>query len=86
MSLNSRSHAIPVAIMAWTGEDRASVIETYLNCGDSIIATQRLFHSHFGVCRHGRVPDRKTTLLLVGNFKQTKRFSFKTEIVEICEI
>jgi hypothetical protein len=30
MSLSSRSHAISVAIMAWNGEHRAFVFETYL--------------------------------------------------------
>jgi hypothetical protein len=34
MPLGSRNHAISVAIMAWTGEHRASVIETYLKNGD----------------------------------------------------
>jgi hypothetical protein len=34
MSLSSRSHAISVAIMAWNGEHRAFVIETYLKNGD----------------------------------------------------
>jgi hypothetical protein len=37
----------------------------------TINAAQRLFRRHFGVGRHGRVPDRKTKLLWVGNFKET---------------
>jgi hypothetical protein len=49
MSLSSRSHAISVAITAANGEHRAFVIETYLKNGDSIIAMQHLFHTHFGV-------------------------------------
>jgi hypothetical protein len=60
MSLSSRSHAISVAIMAWNGEHHAFVTET-----------QRLFCRHFGVGRHGRVPDRITILLWVGNFRGT---------------
>jgi hypothetical protein len=39
MSLSSGSHAIFVAIIAWKGEHRGFVIETYLKNGDSIIAT-----------------------------------------------
>jgi transposase len=71
MSLSSRSHAISVAIIVWDGEHCVFVIETYLENGDSIIATQRLFRRHFGVDQHGRVPDRKTILLWVGNFRET---------------
>jgi hypothetical protein len=63
MSLSRRNHAISVVIMAWNGEHRAFVTETYLNNGDSIIAAQQFFHRHFGVGRHGRVPDRKLVLL-----------------------
>jgi transposase len=37
----------------------------------TLFATQRLFCRHFGVGRHGRVPDRKTILLWVGNFRET---------------
>jgi hypothetical protein len=37
----------------------------------TIIAMQQLFHRHFGVGQHGRVPDRKTILLWVRNFRET---------------
>jgi hypothetical protein len=39
--------------------------------GDSITATRRVFRRNFEVGRHGRVPDRKTILLWVGNFRET---------------
>jgi hypothetical protein len=68
-----------VAIMAWNGEHRAFVIETDLKISDSIIATQRLFRRHFEVGRHGRVPDRKSYIVVGWKFQN--RFSFKTEIV-----
>jgi hypothetical protein len=32
---------------------------------------QHLFHTHFGVGWHGRVPNRKTILLWAGNFRET---------------
>jgi hypothetical protein len=70
MSLNSRSHAIYVIIMAWNGEHRGFVIETLKN-GDSVIATQRGLRRNFGVGRHGRVPDRKIMLLWLGNLRKT---------------
>lgn len=57
--------------MAWSGEHRAFVIETYFKNGDSVICTQRLFRTHFGISRHGAIPDRKTILTRVRNFRVT---------------
>ena len=57
--------------MAWSSEHRAFVVETYFKCGDFVIAAQRLFHTHFGVGRHRRVPDKETVLLWIRNFWQT---------------
>jgi hypothetical protein len=57
--------------MAWTGEHRAFVVEAYFKNSDSVIATQRQFRTHFIVGRHGRVPDKKTILLWVRNFRQS---------------
>ena len=71
MSLNSISFAISVVSMAWSTDHRAFVAETYFKCGDSVIAAQRQFCTHFGVGRHGRVPNRKTILLWIRNFRQT---------------
>ena len=58
-SLSSISFDISVVSMAWGTGHRAFVVETYLKCGDSVIAAQRQFRTHFGVGRHGRVPNRK---------------------------
>jgi hypothetical protein len=56
--------------MAWNCKNGAFVIETYFKInGDSIIATQRVFCRHFRVGRHGMVPDGKSILLWVGNFR-----------------
>ena len=57
--------------MAWSTEHRAFVVESYFECGDSVIDAQRQFRTHFGVGRHGRVPNRKTILLWIRNFRQT---------------
>ena len=57
--------------MAWSTEHRAFVVEIYFKCGDCVIAAQRWFCTHFGIGQHGRVPNRKTTLLWIYNFRQT---------------
>ncbi|XP_050302993.1 uncharacterized protein LOC126740872 [Anthonomus grandis grandis] len=57
--------------MNWTGEHRAFVIETFFKSNESVITTQRNFRTHFALGRHDPVPDRKTTLLWVLNFRAT---------------
>ena len=47
------------------------MVETYFKCGDSMIAAERQFRTHFGVGCQGRVPNRKTILLWISNFRQT---------------
>ena len=71
VSLSSISCATSVVSMAWSTEHRAFVVETYFKCGDSVIAAQCQFHTHFGIGWHGRVPNRKTILLWICNFRQT---------------
>ena len=68
VSLSSISFAISVVSKAWISEHHAFVVETYFICGDSVIAAERQFRTHFGV---GRVPNRKTILLWIRNFRQT---------------
>ena len=70
VSLSSISFAISVVSIAWSSEHRAILVETYFKCGDSVIASQRQFRSHFGVGRHGRVLNSKTILLWIRNFRQ----------------
>ena len=61
----------PVVTMAWSGEHRGFVIETYLKNNDSVIATQRILRRHFRLGRNAKVPDRKTILLWVNNLRRT---------------
>lgn len=57
--------------MPWSGEHRAFVIERFIECGGSIIATQRAFRIHFGLGRHDPVPHHATIKVWVSNFRQT---------------
>ena len=63
--------AISVAIMAWTGIHRAFVVESFIRNNESVIATQRAFRIYFELNRGDAVPDRKTILLWVPNFRST---------------
>ena len=36
-----------------------------------MIAAERQFRTHFGIRQHGRVPNRKTILLWIRNFRHT---------------
>lgn len=56
LAYNTRP-SISVAIMAWSGVDRAVVIETYFKNGHSVTTTQRLFRTHFMLRRNATVPD-----------------------------
>ena len=69
--MSSISFVISVVSMAWNSEHRAFVVETYFKCGDFMIAAQRQFRTHFDVDWQGRVPNRKTILLWIRNFRQT---------------
>jgi hypothetical protein len=40
VSVSSTCLTISVSVMAWSGELRAYVLETYLKNGESVIATQ----------------------------------------------
>ena len=57
--------------MNWTGEHRAFAIETFIKSNESVITTIRAFRTHFAIGRHGQVPDRKTVLSWVSNFRAT---------------
>ena len=71
VSLSRISFAILVVSMAWSSVHRAFVVVTYFKCGDFVIAAQRQFLIHFGVGRHGRVPNSKIIPLWIRNFRQT---------------
>jgi hypothetical protein len=57
--------------MAWSGEHRAYVVETYLKNSESVITTQRSVRTHFRLGWNATVPNRKTILLWVANFRAT---------------
>ena len=57
--------------MAWTGKHRAFIVENFLTNGESVIAALRNFRNHFQLRRRDPVPDRKTVLLWVKNFRAT---------------
>jgi len=60
-------HTISVAMVQWTAQHHAFVVEDYLKNGDSAVTT-RLFRRHFNIPRHGRVPCRNTIKEWVQNF------------------
>ena len=57
--------------MPWTGTHRAFVAENFITNGESVTATLRNFRTHFHLSRHDPVPDRKSILLWVKNFRDT---------------
>ena len=57
--------------MPWTGTHHAFVVENFTTNGESVTATLRNFRTHFHLSRHDPVPDRKSILLWVKNFRDT---------------
>ena len=57
--------------MTWTGKHRAFIVENFLTNGESVTAALRNFRNHFQLRRRDPVPDRKTVLLWVENFRAT---------------
>lgn len=56
--------------MRWTREQRAFAVEAYFS-SNSFVAVQRAFRVRFGIQPRGAVPDRKSILLWVENFRTT---------------
>jgi hypothetical protein len=57
--------------MAWSGEDRAFIVEEFIQNVGSPIMTQRAFRIRFVLSRRDPVPDKKTIHNFVSNFRQT---------------
>jgi len=57
--------------MVWSNEQRAFVVETYFSQSHSIVAVQRAFRTRYQIPPRDRVPDRKSILLWVENFRET---------------
>ena len=57
--------------MVWSGEQCGFVIETFFKNGDSVIAIQRAFRTHFQLGRRARVPSWNTILRWVDSVRAT---------------
>ena len=57
--------------MGLTGERWGFVVEVYYENNRSVIATQRVFLTHFALGRNASVPDRKTIFLWIYNLQAT---------------
>ena len=66
-----------VVKMVWCNEQRAFDVETYFSQSHSIVAVQRAFRTRYQIPPRDRVPDRKSILLWVGNFRETGSVSEK---------
>ena len=69
-SVASWFHAISAAMVQWTAQHRAFVVEAYFKNDDSAVTAQRLFRRHFNIPRNGHVPCRNTTKECVKNFRE----------------
>lgn len=55
----------------WSVEHRVFAVEQFFRNSESFVTVQRLFRQHFGVARHGLVPDRRAILRWVTSFRAT---------------
>jgi len=53
-------------------EQRAFAVKTYFSQNQSIVAVQRAFRTRYQITPRNRVPDRKSILLWVENFRGTQ--------------
>ena len=67
----------PVVKMVWSNEQRAFAVETYFSQSHSIVAVQRAFRTRYQIPPRDQVPDRKSILLWVENFRGTGSVSKK---------
>ena len=67
-----------VVKMVWSNEQRPFAVETYFPQSHSIVAVQRAFRTRYQIPPRDRVPDRKSILLWVENFRETGSVSEKT--------
>jgi hypothetical protein len=61
--------ALSVVDMAWSNEQRAFAVETYFSQNKSIVAVQRALRTRYRIPPRNPVPDRKSILLWVENFR-----------------
>jgi len=67
-----------VVKMVWSNEQRAFAVETYFSQSHSIVAVQRAFRTRYHIPPRDRVPNRKSILLWVENFRETGSVSEKS--------
>jgi len=60
-----------VVKMVWSNKQRAFAVETYFSHSHSIVAVQRVFRTRYQIRPRDRVPDQKSILLWVENFRET---------------
>ena len=66
-----------VVKMVWSNEQRPFAVETYFSQSHSIVAVQGAFRTRYQIPPRDRVPDRKSVLLWVENFRETGSVSEK---------
>jgi len=66
-----------VVKMVWSNEQRAFAVETYFSQSHFIVAVQHVFRACYQIPPRDRVPDRKSILLWVENFRETGSVSEK---------
>jgi len=66
-----------VVKMVWSNEQRAFAVQTYFSQSHSIVAVERAFRTRYQIPPPDRVPDRKSILLWVENFRETGSVSEK---------
>ena len=59
----------PVVKRVWSNKQRAFAVETYFSQSHYIVAVQHAFHTRYQIPPRDRVPDRKSILLWVENFR-----------------
>ncbi|KAL1509836.1 hypothetical protein ABEB36_004513 [Hypothenemus hampei] len=72
--------------MEWTKVERAFAVEAFFSNGHSIIATQRAFRTRFNIAPRGRVPDRRSIVSWVANFREigdVKKKKKKTRLISL---
>jgi len=57
--------------MSWTNQQRAFAVETYFRKNECVAAIQRTFRTRFKILPRQAIPDRKSIILWVNNFRET---------------
>jgi len=66
-----------VVKMVWSNKQRTFAVETYFLQSHSIVVVQRAFRTRYQIPPRDQVPDRKSILLWVENFREMGSMSEK---------